>query len=772
MLEKLNAQGQTLKNSFAPYLNSGLPLNQFPGFLPLSTPIMASDSSIEEIAVVNTNGEVIFSNRRQGEVSQRGEMATGPFIRRLVPGPAALWSSSQRFSMGEDEHTYWVKLPLRNRFEIIGHLILSTPKQKVSDVLLKNFRPGVNGLMILVGLFFLFLIIAEPFWGNQEKRWLQLSYGIVFLAVAGLVVLTLIATYSEGIHGRTQSLSQSLAARFNNMLELGIDLADISGLQDMIEEYQRFNPDISYVALTSGGRIKFHSDPEAVGRIWTPLRNHVEYELVLRRAARDVDGPVIAIKLGIPENIIYARLWRNVKNFFVLFIAAGFFSFFLLDVLLSIRGRRDTDQGSEDEIREFRVDQARPVFFLGVFIEGLHISFLPQYFQRAAQASGVDPSWASTPFTLYFAAFALTLLPAGKFAGRWGVKVTMLAGIGFSASAFGALSVVEDFYGIGLLRVLAGIGQGMIFIGCASYIAITVSSAKRTQGAAIIVFGFFSGFISGSAMGALLVSYIGPTGVFMVAGILGGLIFLYALLLIGMVPSLKFPAVAPAGGGTTKDSTAKGGLTASLGRLLRDLHFCKTSLCIGINIKAVFTGVTLFAMPVLMAAAGYAQEDIGQIQMFYFGGVLLSNHYIARITDRTGRSREILILGAIGSSFSLILIGTSGWEGSTATGIPLLTTVILIGGMSLLGIAHGFIFAPILIHIAGTPAAGILGPASAISYYRVLERVGHIAGPIIAAQLLIRYVNSPLIVSWIGAATLLLVLVYVLPPGGKSATPN
>ena len=65
VLNKLAAQGQTIKNSIDSYLQAGLPLKQFPGFLPLSNPMLDSDPSIMEIFVVDPTGKAIFFNQRK-----------------------------------------------------------------------------------------------------------------------------------------------------------------------------------------------------------------------------------------------------------------------------------------------------------------------------------------------------------------------------------------------------------------------------------------------------------------------------------------------------------------------------------------------------------------------------------------------------------------------------------------------------------------------------------------------------------------------------------
>src|SRR5438046_5203877 len=83
-----------------------------------------------------------------------------------------------------------------------------------------------------------------------------------------------------------------------------------------------------------------------------------------------------------------------------------------------------------------------------------------------------------------------------------------------------------------VLRALSGIGQGMLFIGIQAYILAVASAEKKTQGAAIIVFGFQGGMISGMAIGSLLVTHIHADGVFGISAAIGLAAALYSMLLI------------------------------------------------------------------------------------------------------------------------------------------------------------------------------------------------------------------------------------------------
>lgn len=766
VLDKLAAQGQSIKNSIDTYLQAGLPLNQFPGFRPLSTPMLESDSAILEIFVADPDGKIVFSNKNQKAGQSTGGLTRGALIGGAVRGLSQAGLSRANYSVTEDSLNYRVVLPLRNRFETVGELSLTTPKGLISDTLFNAFLPVFYVLIGLGLVYFIFLFLTEHRWGKKERAWLQVSYGLVFIVMVGYVLFVLISIYSNGIQERTKALAQSLSQRLNQVLELGLDISDISGLQRTFADYKRLNPDISYVALTSDNRIVIHTNPKLVGEDWKPLEDHFKYALPLRMGSQaGTQVQDAQVNVGIPKNLVYSRLWRSIKNFSVLFIASAFISFFLLDVLLAVRHSRRAETASAESQRDFNVELVRPVFFLGVFIEGTHISFLPQYFREIISGSGFDPSLTSWLFTLFFAGFALILLPAGRYAEKRGVKNMMLLGILLSSAGLGAMAVVTDLYQMGAIRIVAGIGQGLIFISCQSYILKMASQAKKTQGAAIIVFGYNGGFISGAAIGALLVTTIGPTGVFSISAILGVLILIYVLATISEVPILKTEtskSKLPLGQGVRE-------FFSDVGKVLVDFQFFKSMLLIGITTKAVLTGVTIFALPGLMFRAGYAQEDIGQILMFYSGGVLLSSQFISRIVDRTGRTREILFLGTIGSGIGLILIGMMGREEVLNSALPFLGTFVLIGGMTILGLSHGFINAPIITHIAASPVASRIGKTSTISLYRFLERFGHVLGPVIVGQLLIMNAHASFTISWIGGATFFFALLFFILPG-KSRT--
>jgi len=309
------------------------------------------------------------------------------------------------------------------------------------------------------------------------------------------------------------------------------------------------------------------------------------------------------------------------------------------------------------------------------------------------------------------------------------------------------------------LRALAGFGQGLLTTAVQSHILHMASNIQTTLAAAIIATGYQAGTISGTTIGELPVTLMPERGVVEAGAVISALRLWYVLQLV------------PRTGRVEKAADSEGFLK-KLRNAVSDFEFMKTMLFVGIPTKAVLTGVTVFALPLLLSHLDYAQEDIGQIIMLYAAGVLISSAYVARLVDRTGKTGTILFLGTLGGGIGLIMIGMAGWEPVATHPFTPLPTLILIVGMFVVGLAHGFIHAPIVTHIGGTHAAEALGKSSATSLYRLLERMGHVAGPIIVSQVLLFNGETLFSISWVGLGIVILGLLFLIRAAGNRMSPS
>jgi predicted MFS family arabinose efflux permease len=174
----------------------------------------------------------------------------------------------------------------------------------------------------------------------------------------------------------------------------------------------------------------------------------------------------------------------------------------------------------------------------------------------------------------------------------------------------------------------------------------------------------------------------------------------------------------------------------------------------------VLTGIVTFALPLLLALRGFQQEEIGQTIMMYGIGVVLSSSYVAGIVDRSGRTELFLFCGALLSGCGLLMVGAVGSTGVMASWLP--TTPLMIAGVVLVGVAHGFINAPIITHVAKLRIAAQVGATSVASTYRFLERVGHIFGPMLMGQCFLVFGEDLRIITWSGAIAAACGLLFIL----------
>ena len=248
-------------------------------------------------------------------------------------------------------------------------------------------------------------------------------------------------------------------------------------------------------------------------------------------------------------------------------------------------------------------------------------------------------------------------------------------------------------------------------------------------------------------------SYTGPEGMFTISGGIALALALYALL---VVPARSARPAEEQNGGTLKD------LTRHLSLALRNPDFLRTMVLIGIPAKAVLTGVIIFALPLLLAKQGYREEDIGQIIMIYAAAVVLSSSYVSRLVDRIGRTHEILFWGATICGAGLSLIAFLDWQPPGSAADSALPTTALILGVAIVGIAHGFINAPVVTHVAESALARKLGASTLTATYRFLERVGHIAGPIVISQLFLIGGQKAELMLWVAGAITLFGLIFLM----------
>ncbi|MEK7990483.1 MAG: MFS transporter [Thiotrichaceae bacterium] len=722
------------------FLKIGLPLDMISDFLEKKTALgkfagfeVFNNKNFNQnevsITVSDTTGKIYFSNNTASS-EQLGE------LQGAIEGTQILVYRQH----------YQLKVELYNKFEeLAGYLQVYIPKTLITQVINKEFKYLPIILLLSLLLFFILLFFLK--FDNQQKS-LFIAYGTSFAIMSIFVIITLLSVYEQSAHLKIRELSNSLTQRLSAVVESNIEFGNVDGLHEILLEYQKLDGDIEKVALIENNKItQHHSD---IGEEW-PKDNDNEYLPYIADSSTQV---AIALRPG----IIFNKVLQAVKNLVTLFIGSCLMAYLFFTIAMSIQNKHTVkkDYDASDHNRKQRSELLEqtimPIWFLMVFADSLTISFLPHYLHNILSAQHILSFMESVLFSSFFIGFTLVLVPASKFIKNDNIEKAIIWGIFIYGATMIGIAFSADFYQLLILRVISGAAQGLIFISVQNYIQNIASNDMTTKGGTILVFGFNGGIISGSAIGSLLVGDIGEQGVFFSAAIISFITALFTLLFVPqlnkMITMFNLTKKEP----LKTDKNLK--QPAAFSTIIRDGEFLRTWILVGATSKAVYTGVTIFAIPLLMQELSYSTADIGLALMVYAGIVLVINQKVDWMVRKI-KLRYLLTIAIILSGIGVMMLGLVDSSGGY-------TTALIFTSMAVLGLANGMISAPVVSHILDTNTNRTIGKKMTTAIYRLLERIGHIAGPLIIGWLLIQSGNDLKVISLFGMAMLVFGIIFFI----------
>jgi len=587
----------------------------------------------------------------------------------------------------------YLKIPLKNKFTEVGYLEIV-----VNDSVIEKRVQGEFAVLLVGSALVLLLFFFRELHNSDPKQYLK-RFSAVFAVVTLAVIFVVVSLYRSGLEDKAASMANILSQRLAPVLSSDISAERVSGLDQLLETYRTANSEVSSIIVTQG---------DAIVAATTASGGMVESSDFSSYQFAVTDGSEVEVSFN--ASALISNLLSIIKSFVILFIGCAFICFVFARVL-----HTPEDQPQSDTVLE----RLKPLFLMAVLMESIMAPVLPPYLAELASAAGSDMALSSYIFTVYFAGFALMLLPASRLVELYPIKSVLNSGILLSVAASLILAYSDAVTMVFASRFFAGIGQAVIFISVQSYILRFSNKANKTQAAAIIVFCFNAAFIAGASIGALLVDYIGITGIFILSALSGLLVLAFATLLPRMKGSKK------ASGSFAKQLKLT---VAHSAQLIKQKAFFRTIFFVGIPTKMMLTGVVSYMVPILLSDQGVSKESIGQVLMAYAGAVLLVSGRASKAIDANQNYKMALTLGSLVSVFSLLLLGygVTFQSGTTVVNLTMMAMLIM-------GISHGFINAPIISHVVSVSTAD--SDTTIASTYRFLERIGHVLGAVVVAVL-------------------------------------
>ncbi|WP_448191829.1 MFS transporter [Azospirillum sp. sgz301742] len=345
--------------------------------------------------------------------------------------------------------------------------------------------------------------------------------------------------------------------------------------------------------------------------------------------------------------------------------------------------------------------------FLFCLSEELSRPFLPAY----AQSFGPSAPWltpelvVSLPITLFMLIWALSQPSGARFSERWGRARVFLAGALIGSISLAMTAFAATLYDLLAWRCLTALGYGLVLITAQGIVVDHTTPRNRASGMAMFIGALLAAGVCGPVSGGIIADQVGFRATFLTGAVL-------ALAAGLMVALLLFRAPTP----VTDQPLAPG----SARLLFRDARFAALMVLSAVPTKIASTAFLFCLIPLLLTADGASKAEIGRVQMMYFLAFILVSPVAATLSDRWQARRGFITLGGLGTAVSCLpmLAPHTLWAPPLA--------------IALFGMAQALIGAPQLTLVSQIARDGGLPETAAIGWYRLIERLGGAAGPVLA----------------------------------------
>lgn len=476
-----------------------------------------------------------------------------------------------------------------------------------------------------------------------------------------------------------------------------------------------------------------------------------------RAGAAGAPGPAASLDaLSVRVNQRFAELLRKARAA----PAAGADA-----ALRRLRAAYRFADGAPAVLAQQRVVLVRALCFLFMFAEMLSRPFLPLYAAGLGEFGAAPPDGlrASLPVTAFLLAVALSMPLAGRWSDRVGRRRAYLLGALLMASALAATALLPSYPALVAARAVCGAGYALMFMSCQGYVFDHSDGANRANGMALFVGAIMVAEICAPAIGGILADRIGYRMVFLLGA---GVAALAALIAATVLDDAGARAPATAGA----QPAGKAGRFGLLG----NRRFLALSFLSGIPAKFLYSGFLIFLVPLLLAELGHSKSEVGRYTMLYGLLSLACAPLFARLADRH-RAHFALVAGG-GALTGLGLLAALG--GASAD--------LVLLGIGALGLGQSMSIAAQLALVARVAEAearelGLgLGLGPVLGLFRLLERLGAAAGPLVAGALAAGH-GAPRAMALLGgfglASSILFALVFAAGrprsagPGAERAAP-
>ena len=385
--------------------------------------------------------------------------------------------------------------------------------------------------------------------------------------------------------------------------------------------------------------------------------------------------------------------------------------------LQELRQRFQLGQAPAESSDTDRLAGVRAPLFCFLLAEELTRSFLPSYVKSVmVPIPGLSPQIVvGLPIVLFMLIVACGQPYFGALSERIGHRRTMIYGAGIAALGFAVTALSVTVFDLLLWRSLSALGYALVFVSAQGLILAYTNSETRAHGFALFVGAFMVATVCGPSIGGILADNIGERATFMISAVLA----LSSILAIRLLPKdaqrdpAKPPVVVPR--------------LVEVRSLVFNRNFMTLTGLAAVPAKILLTGVGFYLVPLYVVSIGTTPAMAGRILMTYAVVMVLMAPLVSPLANNRKNREWLVSAGLCVSGFGGLLMLAGG-------SVPwVFAAVLLIGvGQSLSITAQSA-----LVSDHCRQEMKIMGDQTVYGVYRLVERLGNAAGPLIASGLVI-----------------------------------
>lgn len=388
---------------------------------------------------------------------------------------------------------------------------------------------------------------------------------------------------------------------------------------------------------------------------------------------------------------------------------------------LSRRFRFGAAAAERERLTDGNLAKVRAPLFVFILAEELTRSFLPGYVQELlVPIPGLSPQMVvGLPIALFMLIVAVGQPYFGVLSERWGTRRLMFSGAAVAAVGFVASALAASVIDLLAWRSLCALGYAMVFVAAQGYVLEHSTAENRAVNMATFVGAIMVATVCGPSIGGILADNLGERWTLALAAVLATT----SLLSIQQLPD------RPADNHAEARPPARVPKLSEVGRLLANRRFLTLTALAAMPAKILLTGLCFYLMPLYVTSTGGSQAMAGRVLMTYGVMVVLLSPLAARWAS--SRERMEWLVGG-----GLLLSGLGGLLLLIGPGI-----VYVFGAMVLIGAGQAMSIsaqAALVSEHCGRSIAE-LGEGAVFGVYRLLERLGNAAGPLLGAALVMAY---------------------------------